>query len=129
MTGAEMAVRAANKAERELNAESRRTAESQGGTTTTLAMRPNAVITELADGWLEVSQALSPRVSTPAVPKVLEGVVVEKTAFASTAPPAMEILTPPLSVRRSKRNLSSEVDYAALAGKRPKQDGRKQIGH
>jgi hypothetical protein len=53
MTGVEMAVRAANKAERELNAESRRTAESQCGTTITLAMRPNAVITELADGWLE----------------------------------------------------------------------------
>jgi hypothetical protein len=45
-----MAVRAAKKAERELNAESRRAAESQGGTTITLAMRPNAVITELADG-------------------------------------------------------------------------------
>ena len=129
-----MAVRTANKAERELNAESRRAAESQGGTTITLAMRPNEVITELADGWLEVPQALSLRVSTPAVPevaeevgvpKVLEGVVVEKAAFASTAPPAMEISTPPLSVRRSKRNLSSEIDYAALAGKRPKQDGRK----
>jgi hypothetical protein len=134
MTGAEMAVRAANKAERELNAESRRAAESQGGTTITLAMRPNAVITELADGWLEVPQALSPRVSTlvvpevaeeVGVPKVLEGVVVEKAAFASTAPPVMEILTPPLSIRRSKRNLSSEVDYAALAGKRPKRGGRK----
>src|SRR5271155_186575 len=99
-------------------------------------MRPNAVITELlvADGWLEVPQALSPRVSTSAapevaeevgVPKVLEGVVVEKAAFASTALPAMEISTPPLSVRRSKRNLSSEVDYAAVTGKYPKQDGRK----
>ena len=65
MTGAEMAVRAANKAERELNAESRRAAESQGGTTITLAMRPNAVITELADGWLEVPQALSLRVKHP----------------------------------------------------------------
>jgi hypothetical protein len=50
MTGAEMAVRAANKAEHELNAESRRAAESQGGTRITLAMRPNAIITELADG-------------------------------------------------------------------------------
>jgi hypothetical protein len=39
MTGAETAVRAANKAERKLNAESRRAAESQGGTTITLAMR------------------------------------------------------------------------------------------
>jgi hypothetical protein len=68
MTGAEMAVRAANKAERELNAESRRTAESQGG------MRPNAVITEFADGWLEVPQALPPRVSTPAVSEVAEEV-------------------------------------------------------
>jgi hypothetical protein len=58
------------------------------------------------------------------VPKVLEGIVVKKTTFASTAPPAMEISTPPLSVRRSKRNLSSEVDYAALAGKRLKQDGQ-----
>jgi hypothetical protein len=90
--------------------------------------RPNAVVTELADSWLKVPQALSPRVSTPAVPevaeevgvpKVLEGLVVEKAAFASTGPPVMEISTPPLSVRRSKRNLSSEVDYAALAGKRP----------
>jgi hypothetical protein len=45
-----MAVRAANKAERELNAKSRHIAESQGGTTITLAMKPNAVITELADG-------------------------------------------------------------------------------
>jgi hypothetical protein len=97
-------------------------------------MRPNAVITELADGWLEVSQAPSSRVSTPAVPEVaevvgvpnvLEATVVEKTAFAPTAPPAIEISTPPLSIRRSKRNLSSEVDYAALAGKHPKQDGRK----
>ena len=97
-------------------------------------MRPNAVITKLAGGWLEVPQALSPRVSTlvvlevaeeVSVPKVLEGVVIEKAAFASTAPPAMEISTPPLSVRRSKRNLSSEVDYATLAGKHPKQDGRK----
>jgi hypothetical protein len=58
------------------------------------------------------------------VPKVLEGVVVEKAAFASTAPGDRDLNTP-LSVRRSKRNLSSEVDYAALAGKRPKQDGRK----
>jgi hypothetical protein len=58
MIGAEMAVRAANKAERELNAESRCTAESQGSTTITLAMRPNTVITELVDGWLEVPQAL-----------------------------------------------------------------------
>ena len=41
------------------------------------------VITELADGWLRVPQALLPQVSTPAVlevakevgvPKVLEGV-------------------------------------------------------
>jgi hypothetical protein len=97
-------------------------------------MRPNAVIIELVDGWLEVPQALSLRVSTPAVPevveevsvpKVLERVVIKNAAFASTAPPAMEISTPPLSVRRSKRNLSSEIDYAALAGKRPKQDGRK----
>jgi hypothetical protein len=101
-------------------------------------MRPNAVIIELADGWLEVPQALSLRVSTPAVPEVaeevgvpevLERVVVEKAAFASTAPPAMEASTPPLSVRGSKRNLSSEIDYAALAGKRPKQDGRKYIVH
>jgi hypothetical protein len=54
-------------------------------------MRPNAVIIELADGWLEVPQALSLRVSTPAVPEVaeevgvpevLERVVVEKAAFA-----------------------------------------------
>jgi hypothetical protein len=59
------------------------------------------------------------------VPKVLEGVVVKKAAFASTTPPAMEISAPQLSVRRSKRNLSTEVDYAALAGKRSKQDGRK----
>jgi hypothetical protein len=49
-----MAVRAANKAERELNAESRRAAESQGGTIIILAKRPNAVIMELADVWLEV---------------------------------------------------------------------------
>jgi hypothetical protein len=83
MTGAEMAVRAANKAERELNAESRRAAESQGGTTITLAMRPNAVITELADGWLEVPQALSPRVSTPAVPEVAEEVGVPKVLEGS----------------------------------------------
>jgi hypothetical protein len=55
----------------------------------------------------------------------LEGVVIEKAAFASTAPPAMEISTPSLSVRRSKQYLFSEVDYAALARKRPKQDGRK----
>jgi hypothetical protein len=45
-----MTVRAANKAERELNAENRRAAESQGGARITLAMRPNAVITKLADG-------------------------------------------------------------------------------
>ena len=63
------------------------------------------------------------------MPKVLEGVVVERAAFASTAPPAMEISTPPLSVRRSKRNLSSEVNYAALAGKCPKRSGRKWIVH
>ena len=50
MTDAEIAVRAVNKAERELNAESRRAAESQGGTRITLVMRPNAVITELVDG-------------------------------------------------------------------------------
>jgi hypothetical protein len=50
MIDAEMAVRAVNKAERELNAESRRAAESQGGITITFAMRPNAVITELVNG-------------------------------------------------------------------------------
>ena len=62
-------------------------------------MRPNAVITELADGWLEILQALSPRVSTPAVleiaeevgvPKALEAVVVEK------APPVMGDLNIPV---------------------------------
>lgn len=92
-------------------------------------MRPNAVIIELADGWLEVPQVLFPRVSIPVVPevvaevgvpKVLEGVVVEKAASVSTAPPVMEISTPRLSVRRSKRSLSSEADYVALTGKRPK---------
>ena len=97
-------------------------------------MRPNAVIIELADGWLEVPQVLFPRVSIPVVPevveevgvpKVLEGVVVEKAALVSTAPPVMEISTPRLSVRRSKRNPSSEVDYVALTGKRPKRGGRK----
>jgi hypothetical protein len=76
MTGAEVAVRAADKAERELNAENRRAAESQGGTTITVALRPNAVITELADGWLEVAEALSPRASTPAVPEVAECCIV-----------------------------------------------------
>ena len=62
-------------------------------------MRPNAVITELADGWLEVPQALLLRVSTPAVPEVaeevgvpkaLEVVVVEKT------PPVMGDLNTPV---------------------------------
>jgi hypothetical protein len=97
-------------------------------------MRPNAVIIELANGWLEVPQVLFPRVSIPVVPevveevgvpKVLEGVVVEKAAFVSTAPLVMEISTPRLSVRRSKRNLTSEADYVALTGKRPKRGGRK----
>jgi hypothetical protein len=97
-------------------------------------MRPNAVIIELVDGWLEVPQVLLPRVSIPVVPevaeevvvpKVLEGVAVGKAAFVSTAPPVMEISAPALSVRRSKRNLSSEVDYVALTGKRPKRGGRK----
>ena len=50
-----------DKAERELNAESRRAAESQGDTAITLVMRPNAVITELAPGWLKVPQALLPK--------------------------------------------------------------------
>jgi hypothetical protein len=59
------------------------------------------------------------------VPKFLEGVVVEKVTFALTAPPVIEISTPPLSIRRSKRNLSSEVDYAVLVGKHPKRGGRK----
>jgi hypothetical protein len=45
-----MAVRATNKAKRELNAESRRAAESQGDTRITLVIRSNTVITELADG-------------------------------------------------------------------------------
>jgi hypothetical protein len=54
MTDVEMTVRATNKVERELNTESRYTAESQDDITITLAMRPNAVITELADGWLEI---------------------------------------------------------------------------
>jgi hypothetical protein len=123
-----------DKAERELNAESRRAVESQGDTTTILAMRPNPVITELVNGWLEVPQALLPQVSTQAVPevaeevgvpKVLEGVIVEKITFALTTLPGMEISAPLLSIRRSKRSLSSEIDYAALAGMRPKRDGRK----
>jgi PHD/YefM family antitoxin component YafN of YafNO toxin-antitoxin module len=54
MTDAEMAVRATSKVERELNAESRYTTESRDDITITLTMRPNAVITELADGWLEI---------------------------------------------------------------------------
>jgi hypothetical protein len=45
-------------------------------------MRPNAVITGLADGWLEVPQALSPRVSTPAVPEIAEEVGVPKALEA-----------------------------------------------
>lgn len=53
------------KAERELNAESRRAAESQGDTAITLAMSSNAVITESADGWLKVPQALLPQVKHP----------------------------------------------------------------
>ena len=54
-----------DKAERELNAESRRAAESQGDTATTLAMRSNAIITELVDGWLKVPQALLPPSKAP----------------------------------------------------------------
>jgi hypothetical protein len=50
MAGAKMAVRAADKAERELNTESQRAAESYSGTIVTPAIRLNAVITELADG-------------------------------------------------------------------------------
>jgi len=96
-------------------------------------MRPNAVITELADGWLKVPQALLPQVKHPSsaggrggdwCAQGLGG-RVEKAAFALTAPPVMEISTPPLSIRRSKRHLSGEADYAALAGKRPKRGGRK----
>jgi hypothetical protein len=82
-----------DKAERELNAESQRAVESQGDTITIPAMRSNTVITELVDGWLEALQALLPQVSTQAmpevaeevgVPKVLEGVIVKKIAFALT---------------------------------------------
>ena len=40
MTGAEMAVRAADKVEREINRESLRAAESQGGTTMAIGYKP-----------------------------------------------------------------------------------------
>jgi hypothetical protein len=94
-----MAARAANKAECELKAESQRAAESQGGTTITLAMRPNAVITVLADGWLEVPQALSPRLNTPTVPEVAEEIGVPKALEAvvvEKAPPVMGDLNIPV---------------------------------
>jgi hypothetical protein len=51
--------------------------------------------------------------------------IIKKAAFALTTPPVIEILTSPLGIRRSKRNLSSKIDYAALAGKRPKRGDRK----
>ena len=60
-----LAVLIPDKAERELNAESRRAARSQVDTGITLAMRSNTVITELADGWLKAPQALLPQVKHP----------------------------------------------------------------
>jgi hypothetical protein len=62
-------------------------------------MRPNAVVTGLADGWLEVPQALSSRVSTPAVPEVAEEVGVPKALEAvvvEKASPVMGDLNTPV---------------------------------
>ena len=55
MTGAEMAVRAADKVDREINRESLRAAQSQGGTITTTGHNPLPIMTRRPDGWLEVS--------------------------------------------------------------------------
>ena len=56
MTGAEMAVRAADKVDREINRESLRAAQSQGGTITTTGHNPLPIMTRRPDGWLEVPE-------------------------------------------------------------------------
>jgi hypothetical protein len=56
MTDVEMAVRAADKVEREINRESLRAAESQGGTTITIGHKPLPIMTCCPDGWLEVPE-------------------------------------------------------------------------
>jgi hypothetical protein len=50
MTGAEMAVRAADKVEREINRESLRAAESQGDTTITIGHKSLPIMTRRPDG-------------------------------------------------------------------------------
>jgi hypothetical protein len=54
MTDAEMAVRATDKVEREINHESLRAAQSQGGITTTISHKPLPIMTRRPDEWLEV---------------------------------------------------------------------------
>jgi hypothetical protein len=50
MTGAEMAARAGDKVEREINRESLRVAESQGGTTITIGHKPLPIMTRSPNG-------------------------------------------------------------------------------
>ena len=50
VAGAEMAVRAAGKVEREINRESLRAAEPQGGTTITIGHKPLPIMTRRPDG-------------------------------------------------------------------------------
>ena len=69
MTGAEMAVRAADKVEHEINRESLQAAESQGGTIITIGHKPLPIMTRRPDGWLEVTEIEdTPLPSPPRVP-------------------------------------------------------------
>jgi hypothetical protein len=56
VTGAEMAVRAADKVEREINHEGLQATEPQGGTTITIGDKPLIIMTRRSDEWLEVSE-------------------------------------------------------------------------
>jgi len=139
-----MAVWAADKVGREINRESLRAAESQGGTTITIGHKPpyRSWPAVPMGGWRYLKLKDTPPPSLPRVPveDILqevpeEGQQEEEDAFddapsvdaAAMATEGLGVLegvvatpaassTPPLAVRRSKRQLSSDKDYAALAG-------------
>jgi hypothetical protein len=147
MTGTEIAVRAANRVEKatkkvdnEIARESRRQAESQGGTTIVVGITvpgPNPVVPLRPDGSpttlgspdsLPTFEALLDLPNRAAGPDDEEEVVEEEEDLGLAGlfrlPPHLEDVFPPSASapepRRSKRVMSIAGHYATLAGMSPR---------
>jgi hypothetical protein len=90
MNGAEMAVRAADKAGREINRKSLRAVESQGGTIITIGLKPLPIMTRRLDGWLEAALDIAEVNFPPRLARLMARVAPEE-------PRGAPLVSPPLS--------------------------------